>query len=72
MLAKVEPEQLSREDWRTYKLLMSAIKKREEMRRMEEQLAQSIAEFGQRRGYLFGCYREHHMVSELRRRGFEI
>lgn len=72
MLAKIEPEQMSREDWKTYHLLVNAIKKREELEQLEQELTQSIAGFGQRRGYLFGCYREHHMISELRQRGYEI
>lgn len=70
MLVKIEPEQMSREDWTTCRLLMKAHRRRKELAALEAELAQSIAAFGRRRGYLFNAYREEHMINDFKRLGY--
>lgn len=75
MLAmKIETEeapkvQLNREDREALRLLRKADKLRSELKLVERDLNQAVIAFGQRRGYITGCYREYHMRSELRAKG---
>ena len=59
----------NKEDRDTLRLLRRTQKARERVQLLEYQLEQSVKAFGERRGYLFGCYREHNMLNDMRVEG---
>lgn len=67
-----EYKQLPARDRATLRLLEKTELKREELRQLEANLAASIRDFGARRGYLFGAFRESNVRTELRREGYKV